>query len=243
MAIHTYTTYGAYEMKASYQRNMFYGNLAVVSFVSMILLSSWLFSSTKPPVICDLRIEGNTVRVDDPTIPIDADRIIIRGSKPKLQIHSGVIPTMISDDDFIDDDPIELIVKDDPAIFGTDDGLPFDPDNSNTGSFDLGGVGDETYPGENQFVPHEKEPEMYFYSTPSYPRLCRMAEIEGDVIMKVLVGKDGKVKKAMVAKSSGSEALDDAALQVAYDNLFTPALQNSIPVSLWVVYTVTFRLR
>ena len=60
--------------------------------------------------------------------------------------------------------------------------------------------------------------------------------------IKVLIGKDGLVIKAKIVRSSGSDALDAAALSAAKDNKFSPALQNSNPISLWVSYKVTFTL-
>ena len=60
--------------------------------------------------------------------------------------------------------------------------------------------------------------------------------------MKALVDREGKVRQAMVAKSSGTASLDEAAVQAAYKNRFKPGIQNGRPVAVWVTYKVDFTL-
>ena len=84
--------------------------------------------------------------------------------------------------------------------------------------------------------------EMIHYEEPSYPRLAEQAGLEGVVWLEVLVGKRGGVKEAAVFKSSGTPALDDAALKAAPKCRFSPALQNGEPVCVWVTYKVEFTL-
>lgn len=44
------------------------------------------------------------------------------------------------------------------------------------------------------------------------------------------------------ASARGVEALDQAALDVAYKHVFSPGIQNGYPVACWVSYNVEFRL-
>ena len=46
----------------------------------------------------------------------------------------------------------------------------------------------------------------------------------------------------MVAKSSGTQSLDEAAVAAATDNVFKPGIQNGRPVNVWVSYKVEFTL-
>ncbi len=101
---------------------------------------------------------------------------------------------------------------------------------------------EEQVPDPDAIIKADKKPEMIYQEAPVYPDKARKAGIEGVVWIKVLVDKKGNVAKAMVAKTSGHQILDDAALEVAYKNKFTPAMQGENPVMVWVTYKVTFEL-
>jgi TonB family protein len=75
----------------------------------------------------------------------------------------------------------------------------------------------------------------------SYPDLAREAGVEGLVVVRVLVGPDGRVHDAVVVKSV--PMLDAAALEAARRATFQPALLNNRPVSCWVAVPFRFRLR
>lgn len=77
---------------------------------------------------------------------------------------------------------------------------------------------------------------------PRYPDLAREAGIEGTVVIRTLVGRDGKVKKVMV-DSGGPEILQNAAMECAKSAVFRPALQRDKPVEVWVLIPVVFSLR
>ena len=98
------------------------------------------------------------------------------------------------------------------------------------------GVGDRPDPGV--FIPVEKNPVLVESPAPVYPELARMAQIEGTVHVRALVGKDGKVKEAFVL-NPGNDLLDRAALDAVASYVFLPAMQNQRPVVFWV--TIPFR--
>jgi len=111
---------------------------------------------------------------------------------------------------------------------------------------DLGQVGssgyDEPLPPRGTFVWTEIEPELVYSVAPEYPRLAKEAGIEGRVVIQALVGKGGTVLDAFVFAGSGSELLDAAALAVAWKYKYRPAVQNGLPLAIWVTYTVEFKL-
>ncbi len=75
---------------------------------------------------------------------------------------------------------------------------------------------------------------------PVYPEIARTAEIEGVVMLQILVGEDGKVKDVRVTR--GHPMLNDAAIAAARRATFTPAMQQKRPVSVWVELPVHFTL-
>jgi len=72
--------------------------------------------------------------------------------------------------------------------------------------------------------------------------LARKAGIEGQVIVRVLVGKDGKPKKAVV-QYTDSKMLDKAAVKAVMKQVFTPAIQNGRAITCWVSIPIKFKLR
>ena len=72
--------------------------------------------------------------------------------------------------------------------------------------------------------------------------MARKAGIEGKVIVRVLVGKDGKPMKSVV-QNSDSQMLDQAAKDAVMKSVFTPAIQNGQPITCWVSIPITFKLR
>lgn len=99
----------------------------------------------------------------------------------------------------------------------------------------------EFLPSPDEFVPVEKMPEMTHQEDPVYPEEAKEKKLEGEVWIKALVGKDGKVIKAIVDKPSESEhGFDEAALEAARKCEYKPAIQNGKPVAVWVSYKVDF---
>ena len=94
----------------------------------------------------------------------------------------------------------------------------------------------------DEVIPVETVAEMTYYETPRYPRLPEQAGLEGTVWIKALVGKRGSVLDAVVYKSSGTPALDKAALAAAPKCRFNPATQDGKPICMWVTYKVEFSL-
>lgn len=103
----------------------------------------------------------------------------------------------------------------------------------------------EQEPGIDEFIPVEKEPYIDLNELQKriqYPEIARRAGIEGKVLIRVLVEKDGKPKRHRV-EYSDNEQLNEAAVKAVMASVFTPAIQNDRPVTCWITIPVTFRLR
>lgn len=78
---------------------------------------------------------------------------------------------------------------------------------------------------------------------PRYPAAARNREIEGTVYVKMLVSAGGGVESAAVARSSGSSALDGAAVEAVYRWRFSPAKDvGGAPVRCYITVPVHFKL-
>jgi protein TonB len=77
---------------------------------------------------------------------------------------------------------------------------------------------------------------------PKYPDLAREAQVEGMVVVNVLVAKDGRVQEVQLHPAIHVPMLDQAALEAARQWTFEPALRNGKPVAVWVAVPFRFRL-
>lgn len=91
------------------------------------------------------------------------------------------------------------------------------------------------------FRPVEIEPRVIQSAVPEYPRLAVETGLEGKVWVKIWVDASGKPRKAVVVKGD-AEVLNQAAIAAAMKFLFTPAVMNGGPVSVWVAIPFSFKL-
>lgn len=104
----------------------------------------------------------------------------------------------------------------------------------------------EKEPEPDEFIAVEKEPGVdlaKLQSLVTYPELARRAGVEGTVIVRVLVTKDGSVSR-MLIEYSDNKLLDQAAEEaIRKYGRFTPAIQNGQPIACWVSIPIRFKLR
>ncbi len=235
--------YGAFELKATYQRNLIFGNLSVLLLVALALATPYAYSA----------LFGETtvvIPIDPVPEPIEIEVWIL---PPPLveQPEPPVNPTpsnqsqemtnnlsLVADSLWDDSKPEEMLPTQGELSRAIGEG-----DTTGSGFIDTSGLGEgEYFPGENEFIHTEKLPDFVSYVKPEYPSIARQAGLEGTVVVKALVDKNGAVRDAKVARSSGYAALDNAAINASFKNTFTPGIQNGYPVACWVTYRVEFKL-
>ena len=107
--------------------------------------------------------------------------------------------------------------------------------------------------GEHDAAPaKDPEPDVWVYvdemprplrcGEARYPDLARSAGVEGTVRVRMLVGLDGRVERAILAPRGSVLMLDEAALQAALTCVFTPATSGGHPVKVWVSQDYRFTL-
>lgn len=99
-----------------------------------------------------------------------------------------------------------------------------------------------------RYVPRDVEPratndeEIRRLLERHYPPTLRDAGVEGSVTLWIFVDEDGGVAEARVRASSGYEAFDRAALEVAEEMEFEPAVSRDRPIGVWVTRRIGFRI-
>jgi len=101
---------------------------------------------------------------------------------------------------------------------------------------------DADEPGIDEVVPVDKSPEMVVVVLPQYPEMAIRAGLEGTVWVKLLVGKDGKVLKTVVVKST-AEIFNDVTAEAAMKFVFTPAYTHAGPLKAWIEIPFKFMLK
>lgn len=83
----------------------------------------------------------------------------------------------------------------------------------------------------------------YLQNTPPrYPASARRNGEQGTVHLRVLVTTDGRAKDVQIERSSGSKALDRAALEAVRGWRFIPARRGAEPIEKWVGIPIVYKL-
>jgi protein TonB len=88
----------------------------------------------------------------------------------------------------------------------------------------------------------DQQPVLLNNPQPRYTEEARKNKIQGTVLVRVLIGSDGAVKRVVVVRPL-PDGLDEQAIQAAYQLRFKPAMKSGQPVSFWKPVAIEFNLR
>lgn len=245
-----YIPYGAYELKATYQRNLLIGMAVTCSLVIIVMTGVWLLLNSQDspgmPGILDEKVLISVVfpppisieRLEPDFAPIAPSHPFV---PPDVVVPAGLNPV---DDELFDEGTPVLASNDQRAdlvdgLAGADEFEMFQ--GNGAGSLDGGEITDYL-PTRGEFRYFETLPELIYSVAPEYPKLAKAIGDEGTVVVQALISKTGEVLDVAVARSSGFGLLDDAALEVAWRYKYRPAIQNHVSIAVWVTYKVEFKL-
>lgn len=90
----------------------------------------------------------------------------------------------------------------------------------------------------SNYTPFDEAPRLQSRIKLEYPPDAKAKGIEGKVVLKILIGKDGVVKESEVISSIPE--LDDAAKKAVESLKFKPGKYKGKPVDVWVRLPLTF---
>ena len=96
------------------------------------------------------------------------------------------------------------------------------------------------------FIPYTQAPqlknrdEVLAFLKNTYPSMLRQAGVGGRVLLWLYIDDSGAVQRAVVAESSGYEALDEAAKNVAAQMEFRPAMNRDKRTAVWLAQSIDF---
>jgi protein TonB len=91
-------------------------------------------------------------------------------------------------------------------------------------------------------VADRAEPEVVREVQPDYPEELREQGVQGTVTVRYTVDENGKVTGVSVERSSGNDALDDAAVRAIRRYRYRPAQQDGKPRAVQMRRPFVFRL-
>jgi protein TonB len=220
------------EADAQLPKSLMTASLLALTFVVALMLAQVLLHSDAPRVIViDFFQPPNAPNAPKPYVPGAPlpPAVPIPKIPNGFEVVDGAPP------------PEALIDTIRPAV-------PSYPGVGNPGTIDPNAVGtghegtavSDALPTPKEYVYRDVEPEVISRVIPLYPPIAREAGMEGTVMVRLLVGLDGRVMKAEIESSSAM--FDDAALIAGRQWVFAPALANGHPVRVWVRMPVKFQL-
>ena len=206
-------------------------------FGHLLLLGLWqshVQMRASEPSVVDGKLDRYVVFTPPPSI-LKPEVVVVPPGAPSLPrgFERGVI------------EPVPDAIAIDPGVIAFDgiDGPVSDSGVSAASFFDPSNalpIAIEHSPGPTDFIPYEQAPSLIEMPAPAYPELARAAEVEALVRLRVLIGKDGKVRDVLVLE--GHPMLNEAAIRAAQRSLWQPALQQHRPVAVWVEVPMRFSL-
>lgn len=241
MALKDFMPYGASELLADQDRRMARASASATALLVIVFaaLMTWMprapIAANGPAEFPGYVLEPPPESPDSPVAPVVPTTPIAPPSAPSAPEHAVPVP-------------VPDAIAPEPAVEPSAPASTGEPGDANPGTIaPQGGGSDWGVPGEPEPVWGEplivdEYPALVSSPDVVYPDLAREAGVEGRVIVRMLVGRDGRVKDAVVDPKHSVPMLDGAALAAARASVFTPALTNGHAVAVWVARPYDFRL-
>lgn len=238
--------YGAYELRARYKEFLSKATVIAGSFFWVAFMIPAIVNyiqSLNPPEKPKFKVIQYTELAEPPSIdknkPLPPPDIEL----PKLTKTVKFLPPEVKPDEQVIDEPPPTVeqMKEAPPATET-----IETENLDVQTNDL--VEDE-----NQvYVAVEEMPEFpggngelmsFIRKTVNYPEIAKKAGVEGVVVVRFTVDREGKVKDITVLKGIGAGCDEEAARVVSLMKGWSAGKQNGKAVSVQVSVPIRFKLR
>lgn len=254
--------YGAYQMRQTSSKRHIIAFFIVLLFTAMIALIPQFMKAVSKEDEFLGSVEGPTI-LSDLTEPEEKDEIIVEPVEappmPKLEPTIGFPPPVITD--AADVRPEEQMLAQEELFSSTErigsrtvesdnpDGEHIDDVLRDRGDGVGSGTGSNPDPDPVDFV--EQMPQFpggqsalmsYLGSNMRYPAMAIENEIEGRVVVKFVVGKDGNISNVQIIKTLDPSCDKEAVRVVKSMPKWVAGRQNGHPVAVYFTLPVVFRL-
>lgn len=241
-AAHLPLTGEAHPLRREFNRWLSWSN-AIALALGLLAFGIWYFLSHARPPDAPVTRDVKIVRYADLGVPPSISRAQV--SVPQIKIAQAVAPPSIGVPEPVPD------IQAKATTIATQEEMQEALTPVTVGDMGGGGTGDslvvepvageiEGSPSPEDFVAVEEDPVRLRIDPPVYPDVAMNARVEGTVLVRALVGRDGSVRKTLIV--DGHEMLRDAALTCARTAVFKPAMIQNKPVEVWVMLPITFKM-
>ncbi|MCB9231379.1 MAG: energy transducer TonB [Bacteroidia bacterium] len=246
--------YGAYQLRKNYNSFLAIAAAIGIAFFVLVVMLPWimaLISRLSPEEeTIDRNIVINMMDLPPPPSIDEVEPPPVVDVPPPIKTIEFKVPVPKPDEEIIEEVTINEMddIKEEENI-GTED-IEGEDVGYDFGEIDAVGVVEaieapEPDPDPNAFIMVEKEPGPVnmdnIKKLIGYPPAAKEAEIEGKVILRILVGKNGKYEKHIVVKNP--HPILTKAVEAQIQNLeFTPGIQAGQPIKVWVTIPFDFKL-
>ncbi len=237
--------YGAFDLKITYQYNLLRAALITFTLAASLIGALFVYTGRTDPAVIVLPpgpLDSLVIHILPP--PVGPGRRLPGAPPPSgARSHPIGIPVPVSIDDILDstldvDSAVVATVVPGDMLFGGVPGGRADGVSGAQGA-ESGGLPS----GPAAFVPCEVAPRALEWVIPEYPHLARRSGLEGTVWVNMLVDQDGHVRDVRIAKASGvSAGFERVTLEAARRTRFSPAIQNGLPIAVWISVPYRFVL-
>jgi periplasmic protein TonB len=232
-ALYEFMPYGAPEMIETASPRMFRATVSGTTLwiLAFVALLGWMLYRPKVEEPVRTVVISYRELAAPPPLTQDAPPPAIVLARPKASPVAG-IPVPVPDTEA----PVDQVIASQEEISAATGSVEGDGE----ATIVVQPTAVEELPKLGEFVYSDELPVLITDTPPRYPTLAREAGLEGEVLLRVLVGKDGRVKEVHVDQSI--PMLDPAAIEAARTWVFKPALTNNRPVAVWIARRVRFTL-
>lgn len=88
----------------------------------------------------------------------------------------------------------------------------------------------------------ERKAEIIRLVNPQFPESAQRAGIQGEVLVRVQIGPEGKPVQAKIVRST-SAVFNDAVIDAVMRSEYSPGVMSSGPVTSWITLPFTFKMK
>jgi protein TonB len=235
VTLYEFMPYGAPELIESRQRHLSQA-LVITSAAALALCALAVGIASRIP---GATTEAHVTVIEPQTFVVPPPLVPAPPSAPAPVTHAAPTTSPLAPPVPVPDVVAPRIDLPSPTIANAGTGPP-----AVIGSTDVGAAstGAEVLPSPDAPVYVEELPMVVKRVVPEYPRIAKDFGVEGLVMVKVLVGKDGHVLDTRLVEKFQVPMLNTAALEAARQWVFTPGLASGRPVACWTAIPFRFTL-
>lgn len=246
--------YGAYDLRKTYNRRLTLALLVMGGLVASLLIGYWISNiqskgKVAQQVVQDVQLEDIKEEKKNEPPPPPPPKV----EPPKVEMAKFTPPKIVKDEEVKEEEKPPEVEKLEDTKIGEVNQKGIQDDNITAPPADNKGVVEapkDNTDYDKTFTKVEIESDYpggiaawqrYLTKNLQYPEEAQNNEVQGQVVVKFIVDKEGKVSD-VEAISGPAELREEAVRVIRKSGLWTPAIQNGRKVKSYKSQPINFRL-